>query len=396
MAPSVPTPEGVGGGHAIGWHAPAARRFSCGYTPDSADSILQVPVLPARRSILILLLACCVAAVGVVTVLLLGRADRQTEIVVLAGDLRNGGVLGVVLGIEEACDALGWQMTVFDLGRSDSGRSESAFADGYRRAFERHPRGLVLVSGNIRQPEHAENLARAEKLGIPVVGWHVAPEPGPVPNSPVLFNVTTPSEAVADAAAALVVPKPDEPDAGIVVFTDTGIQFAHDKSDRMLAFLETCDRCTVLEVEDIPLAETAVGVPPAVRRLLATYGDRWTHSLAINDLYFDHAIHELVAGDGPPPRNVSAGDGSPSAMLRIRYQSFQYASVAEPLLQQGWELVDELHRAFHGEPPSRTSNPAWIVTSENVARVIDDEGFLEPDFPYREEYVERWSRASDE
>ena len=229
-----------------------------------------------------------------------------------------------------------------------------------------------------------------------VVGWHVAPVPGAVPGSPVRVNVTTPSRAVAEAAAALVVPAPDEPAAGVVVFTDTSIDFARDKSDQMIALLEDCDRCTILSVEDIPLGHTATLVPPAVRRLLATHGARWTHSLAINDLYYDHAIRELVASRGPAPRNISAGDGSPAALLRIRHRSFQYASVAEPLLQQGWQLVDELLRAIHGQPASGYVNAAYVVTQDTVAEVIGSEGFMEPAIPYRRDYLRRWQGSSDE
>jgi ribose transport system substrate-binding protein len=328
--------------------------------------------------------------------LLSQRSPARRHIVALAGDLRNGGVLGVVIGIDRACRALGWELTVFDVSRSNPSEHPEGFSDGYRRAFALRPDGLVLVSGNIEQPYHTENLARAERLGIPVVGWHVAPVPGPVSGSPVIVNVSTASRAVAEAAAALVIPAANEPQAGVVIFTDTSIDFARHKSDQMIAVLEGCDRCTVLSVENIPLTQTATLVPPAIRRLLSTYGRRWTHSLAINDLYYDDAIRELVASDGPPPRNISAGDGSPAALLRIRHRSFQYASVAEPLLHQGWQLVDELYRAIHGQPPSGYVNPAYVVTQDTVARLVSTDGFLEPPLPYREEYRRLWHRAPDE
>jgi len=324
------------------------------------------------------------------------RAPARAHLVVLAGDLANAGVLGVVVGVEQACKALDWELTVFDVSRSKLSEHGEGWSDGYGRAFALHPDGLVLVSGNIEQPYHTENLAHAEELGIPVVGWHVAPVPGPVPGSPVIVNVTTASQAVAEAAAALVSPAPDEPEAGVVVFTDTSIDFARNKSDQMIAVLDRCTRCSVLSVEDIPLGQAATLVPPAVHRLLATYGARWTHSLAINDLYYDHAIRELVASNGPPPRNISAGDGSPAALLRIRHRSFQYASVAEPLLHQGWQLVDELFRVLHGQPPSGYMNPAYVVTQDTVARLVSTDGFMEPPLPYRDDYRRRWQRVPDE
>ncbi len=322
-------------------------------------------------------------------------SQTKADIVVLAEDLRNAGILGVVIGIEEACETLGWELTIFDVSTSNLSKSREGIVEGYRHVATQRPDGLIFV-GHVSQPDDAETRVRIDHLQIPTVGWHVAPLPGPVPDSPVQVNVTTPSQAVAEAAVSLVVPDPKEPEAGVVIFTDTSIPFARDKSDRMLTALESCDRCTILAVEDISLWETAALVPPAVRRLRATYGARWTHSLAINDLYFDYAIRELLASNMPPPMNISAGDGSPSALLRIRYQSFQYASVAEPLLQQGWQLVDELHRIFHHQSPSQYVNPAYVVTQETVTQVVSNDGFMEPDFPYREDYLQRWRRVSDE
>ena len=87
--------------------------------------------------------------------------------------------------------------------------------------------------------------------------------------------------------------------------------------------------------------------------LLQRYGDEWTHSLAINDIYFDFMGPALaaagVAGDGAP-KAVAAGDGSESAYQRIRAGQYQAVTVAEPLNLQGWQLVDELNRAIQGEP----------------------------------------------
>ncbi|MDJ0553894.1 MAG: hypothetical protein QNJ68_05560 [Microcoleaceae cyanobacterium MO_207.B10] len=140
----------------------------------------------------------------------------------------------------------------------------------------------------------------------------------------------------------------------------------------------------------IALDQTTSLVPPTIRRLQKLYGDKWTHSLAINDLYFDSAIYELVSSKFPPPLNISAGDGSLSALLRIKYKSFQYASVAEPLLMHGWQLVDEMQRSLMGEPPSGYVNQPYIVTQENVAGVINSQGFFDIDRPYRQLYLERW------
>ena len=67
-------------------------------------------------------------------------------------------------------------------------------------------------------------------------------------------------------------------------------------------------------------------------------------------------------GDGAP-FNISAGDGSELAFQRIRSKQYQMATVPEPLHEQGWQLVDELNRAFAGEPWSGYVSGIHLVTA---------------------------------
>ncbi|MGD1806555.1 hypothetical protein ACP6PL_14100 [Dapis sp. BLCC M126] len=315
----------------------------------------------------------------------LQRIDSyEKTVVVVAEDLRNGGIIGVVVGIQEACQALNWNVEIFDISSSATMRHQSLV-----EALALKPDGLILVGGDTVSMSTYSYLKKFEQQHIPIMGWHIAPYPGSIPDTPVQVNVTTDSRQVALAAAGLVQPQEGQT-AGVVVFTDRRINIALEKANQMLKALEGCDRCIVLSVEDIPLDQTAFLVPPAIRRLQKRYGKRWTHSLAINDLYFDHAINELVSSNLPTPLNISAGDGSTSALLRMKYESYQYASVAEPLLMHGWQLVDEIHRNLIGDPPSGYVNQPYVVTHKNAASVVNSRGFFEPDRPYRQLYQERW------
>jgi ribose transport system substrate-binding protein len=102
---------------------------------------------------------------------------------------------------------------------------------------------------------------------------------------------------------------------------------------------------------------------------VAKYGDKWSHSIGINDLYFDFMAPSLqsagVVGDGKP-RNISAGDGSESAFQRIQSKQFQIGTVAEPLRLHGFQVIDELNRAFAGEAPSGYAVPVHLFTPSNV------------------------------
>ena len=134
-------------------------------------------------------------------------------------------------------------------------------------------------------------------------------------------------------------------------------------------------------------------MPQLTTTLLQKYGDKWTHALAINDLYFDFMGPSLAAagkkGDGAP-KNISAGDGSESAFQRIRAKQFQDGTVPEPLNMQGWQLVDELNRAFAKEPWSGYTSGIHLVTADNVAFDGGDKNVFDPGNGYRDEYKKIW------
>jgi ribose transport system substrate-binding protein len=136
-------------------------------------------------------------------------------------------------------------------------------------------------------------------------------------------------------------------------------------------------------------------MPTLTTALLQKYGDTWTHSLAINDIYFDFMGPSLaaagIAGDGAP-KAVAAGDGSESAYQRIRSKAYQAVTVAEPLNLQGWQLVDELNRAIQGEAPSGYIPPLHVVTAENVAFDGGERNTFDPDNGYRDEYAKIWGK----
>ena len=44
----------------------------------------------------------------------------------------------------------------------------------------------------------------------------------------------------------------------------------------------------------ILVAQPELRMPAVTRELLAAHGPRWTHALAINDIYFDYAVPVLI------------------------------------------------------------------------------------------------------
>lgn len=312
--------------------------------------------------------------------------QRDKSIAIVGEDLRNGGILAVAQGVREAAKTLDWKVRVFDAGGTAGGRGKAA-AD----ALASRPDGVILIGADAG--EMRERLAPFAKKGIPIVGWHVAPEAGPMVDSVVAINVSTdPLEVARITAMAAIAGASGR--LGVIIFTDSNFKIAMAKANAMAAIIKACRECTLLEMRDVAISRSAEQMPGVTRELLARHGKRWTLALAINDIYFDYAVPELIAQGlpGDSIRLLSAGDGSPSAFMRIQAGSFQTGTVAEPLNLHGWQLVDELNRLFARQPVNGYVVPVHLVSRENVDFDGGKRYLYDPDNGYREAYRRIWQR----
>jgi ribose transport system substrate-binding protein len=165
------------------------------------------------------------------------------------------------------------------------------------------------------------------------------------------------------------------------------------KAKMMEAEIQKCSGCTVLSLEDSPMTEASLRMPQLTTSLLQRFGDKWTYSLAVNDLYYDFMGPSLASagkGGADTPKNISAGDGSESAFQRIRAKQYQLATVPEPLHEQGWQLIDELNRALAKQPWSGYVSGIHIVTADNIAYDGGPDNVFDPDNGYRDVYKKIW------
>jgi len=315
------------------------------------------------------------------------KAAAAKTIVFVAADLKNGGILGVSKGTEEAGAAIGWTVRVIDGQGTVSGRTAAL-----NQALALKPAGIVV--GGFDTTEQKVAFEAAAKSGVPLVGWHSGEKPGPNATAGLFANVTTVTDDVADVAASWAVVDSGGK-AGVVIFTDSQYAIAVYKARAMEAVIKKCGGCTVLSFEDSPIADSSTRMPQLTSSLLQRFGDKWTHSLAINDLYFDFMGPTLSAagkkGDGTP-KAVSAGDGSEAAYQRIRSKRFQAGTVPEPLNMQGWQIVDEMNRAFAKVAWSGYSPKVHLVTAENVAKDGGPKNVFDPDNGYRAKYKAIWGK----
>lgn len=315
------------------------------------------------------------------------KAVTGKTIVFVAADLKNGGILGVSKGVEEAAKAIGWDVRVIDGQGTVSGR-----AAAMNQALALQPAGIVV--GGFDTSEQKVAFATATKAGIPLVGWHSGVQPGPNKEAGLFANITTSPKDVADLTALWAVADSGGK-AGVVIFTDSQYAIAVFKAREMEAVIKKCSGCSVLSYEDSPISDSSTRMPQLTTSLLQRYGDKWTYSLAINDLYFDFMGPSLAAagkqGDGTP-KQASAGDGSVAAFDRIRTKRYQSATVAEPLNLQGWQIVDEMNRALSKAPWSGYVPKVHLVTVANIAHDGGPKNIFDPDNGYRNEYKKIWGK----
>ncbi len=313
------------------------------------------------------------------------KAAEGKTIVVLAADMKNGGILGVTKGIEEAAAKIGWTVKVLDGAGSVQSRSAAV-----GQALALKPDGVVINGFDASEQQAAlEGVAAAK---IPMVSWHSGPKIGCDAPGGIFANVSTDAMTVSSTAAEWAL-KDAGGKPGVVIFTDSTYTIAILKAAKLKEVIEAGGG-TVLQWVDTPIAETSTRMGPLTTTLLQTHGAKWTHSLAINDLYFDFMGPSLaaagIAGDASPKAG-SAGDGSEAAFQRIRTQEYQAVTVAEPLNLQGWQLVDELNRAVSGAPCSGYITAPALVTQEGL-KASGDSNQFDPQNGYREAYSKIWGK----
>lgn len=315
------------------------------------------------------------------------KALPNKLVVYVAQDMRNGGVLGVSEGVQGAVAAIGWKLKIIDGMGSVAGRVAAI-----NQAVALRPDAIIL--GSVDAQEEAKAIRAAAQQGIKIVGWHSTATSGPVQDPPIFTNVTTDATDVAKVAAAYALQTTDCT-AGVVIFWQSGDAIGIKKAETMRDIVRACSGCKLLDYVNTPLADTAARMPQNTTSLMQRFGKGWTIGLGINDLYFDFAAPALRSVGVPhsgPPAFISAGDGSVAAFSRVRSGDYQIGTVAEPLHEAGWQLVDELNRALAGQPPSGYVAPVHLVTKANIQYDGGPNNAYDPDNGYQGHYKAIWGK----
>lgn len=287
------------------------------------------------------------------------QAQTGKTVMIVASDTSNGGVTSVYRSFESAARTLGWRTDLYN-GKGLPGVIRAKLS----LAIAQHPDGIVIDGFDAAR--YQAQIDAASAAGIVLVGWHAASRPGPTEG--LFTNVSTNPVNVAQLAAQFVIhnARASNRPVGVIIFNDPQFAVANTKTVAMEATIKACQGyrgCRVLAVENVPIAVAKTRIVSLVPKLAARFGHAWTYSLAINDVYYDTITFPLIYAKRRDILNVSAGDGSLEALDRIHAGlSQQIATVAEPLHLQGYQLADELNRAFAGEGPSDYVSKPVLIT----------------------------------
>ncbi|MES2102877.1 MAG: substrate-binding domain-containing protein [Pseudomonadota bacterium] len=312
------------------------------------------------------------------------RLVKKKKIVFIASDMGDAGISGIYNGVKEAGNSAGWWVLTIDCG----GRCNQGAAI-VSQALDMKPDGIVLAG--VDAATQAKGLAAAAEAKVPVVGWHASVKSGATDG--LFTNITTNPKDVAQIAALYGVVESNSK-GGIVVFTDNSNAYSQAKSAAIIEVIKQCEGCRLLSVEDIPAAEAPSKMLKVVEGLTKRYGAKWNQAIGVNDLYFDlmekPSIAALLANN--KVQCLSAGDGSSLAYKRIKSNNLQIGTVPEPLFMHGWQIVDELNRAFAGGQPSGYVTQVHLVTSQNIAYDGGPKNVFDPGNDYRNQYQRYWTK----
>lgn len=315
------------------------------------------------------------------------KAQKNKFIVYVSEDQTNAGAAGVGAGVEQAAKVIGWKFKLIDAGGTVNGE-----VSAMNQAIALRPNGIVI--GAIDVSLVAKQLDQCKKLGIPVVGWHSASNPGPVAKPPLFANVQS---DLADSATLLTqyVIATTDAKAQVVIMTWNLYAASIEKADAMRSEIEKCVTCKLLSFDNSPLTTASTRMPTYTASLVQRFKGKLTDVMMYNDGFADYmapALRSLgIPTSGPGSiALVSAGDGSNTAFDRIRTGNYQTATIPEPLNEHGWQIVDDLNRAFAGDPPSSYVTPLHLVVKSDVNLDGGTHDVFNPDNDYEGHYEAIW------
>jgi ribose transport system substrate-binding protein len=310
------------------------------------------------------------------------KPEAGKQIVFLSGDEQNdiSHLYGVY--IKEAAEKIGWKVTIID-GKG----SPTSWLAGMNQAIALKPAGIALFAdaASLKDP-----IKNGVAQGIKFVGLHAAGLPGPQPDLNLFVNIQEDPREIGKAEADWAIADSNGK-ARVVVLSHNEYAIAAVKSNATKDEILKCSGCQVLEYVNSPASEAAQRQPQLTTSWVQRFGLP-LYATSVGDNDWDFAVPVLRSGGVDPEQaKLIAADGNRSAYDRIRKGGqYQVVTVSEPIELQAYQAVDELNRAFQGQPPSGFVQPPFLVTKENIKSEGGDQNTFIPSNDYKKHYLSIW------
>lgn len=300
-------------------------------------------------------------------------------------------------GAEDAGEAIGWDVTVFD-GKFDP----NLYLTGIRQAIAADADGIYLYA--IDCPVVQAGLADAKEAGVAVVAAEALDCDDIEPGAPSLFttdNGTFNAEPFTSkkltygpwienwgAAQADGIIAETGGEAKIIDFYETDTESTRRLEVGLRREVALCEECEIVETIRFtgldfgpPLqakAEQALLQHPEANAVFGGYDAPITSGIAA-------AVRSSGRAD---ELYVSGGEGDPPNVDLVREQNGQNFGVADPVRWQSFAAVDALNRVFNGE--EAVSNGIGLMLWDLDHNLPPEGEQVEAPVDYESAYLESW------
>lgn len=303
--------------------------------------------------------------------------EPGTKVVYIPTDAQNALSRQWGEQIQEAAQAIGWDVTVID-GKGTA----QGWTAALNQAIALKP-AAIMTSMDVTT---VKDLAlEASDQGIAVIGIHGVALPGPAPEVGLFSNITSNPVEIGKAEADYIIADSCGTGKAFILY-DGNYEIARTKAEAMRDQFARCTTCELIDYVNSPLAEITTRTPQLFSNWVAQHGTGW-YAMTIYDGYYDFGIPALRSGGvGPDEVLLVGSDGTREAYDRIRSGDYQVATVPEPPSLQAYQALDDAVRAAAGLEPANWTQPVFLVTADN----IDIEGGADSSFVPSNDFENRY------
>lgn len=303
------------------------------------------------------------------------EAPADKKIVAITCSSQGYGCVQGGIGVQQAGEALGWDVTVVD-GKGDPGVWNSSI----QQAVVTNADGIVLLAINPQLVQGA--LDEAKAADIPVISTFIPKLPGPSVDGYVSTDHVEGGKILADWII-----EDSGGDASVLMLNEKAFPELVQRNEALVDELEDkCPNCEVADTVQLSIGTMGQELAPAVTSALQR-NPNVTHVAAPFDssgIFAGQGIRQ--AGKTGQVKLVSA-EGDPNGIRAVQ-SGEQAVDLATVPPWGGWAAVDLLARQFAGEPVDSAVLPQRLFDESNVP---SGEGW-DGDVDYQAEFEERWNR----